>query len=295
MNIVVGIDGGGTKTRVLCRDLSGNTVGEKDFSALNINGIRGEVFEVLTYDIIKYIKGFGDCRALCLGCAGLSNKDLEKRLETSFRAQQITNYKIVGDQEIAHYGALAGKEGIVVIAGTGSIAYGRRNDGREARLGGWGHIIGDEGSGYALGRDALNLISKEIDGYGDRTCLREILASQVGLRTREDIVAYVYKNDKSAVAKLAPFVDIAARDGDEPAKKIIEKHARALEDLLLGVYDKLEFKKAYFSCLGGMLENDTILKREFLAMVERYYPFFTYVPAINNASVGAVMIAEKMI
>ncbi len=295
MDIVVGIDAGGTKTKVLVFDISTSTVREKIFPALNINGMKEESFDALFDEILTYIDAQGICKALCIGCAGLSNNDLKNNLEAGFEKKDISNYKILGDGEIAHFGALNGSDGIVLISGTGSICYAKKSDCSLARVGGWGHIIGDEGSAYSVARDALNAVSKTIDGYGNAKKLRDIFRSEKGLGTREEIIAYVYKNDKSAVADLSKLVEKAARAGDIIAREIIEKNARELLRLVSAAYNNLAFDKAKFTVLGGMLENDTVLRKEFLRIIENEMPYLSFVPAENDASWGALEMAKQML
>lgn len=295
MEFVAGIDGGGTKTRVCCRTLDGNDLGTEIFGAFNMNGIGREKFVRLLDEITAYLNGMGICRALCIGSAGISNEVMAAEVAAAMDRAGIANWKLVGDNVIAMYGALDGQPGISLIAGTGSICFGRDAEGREARSGGWGHLIGDEGSAYALGRDALSAVAHAWDGYGEKTVLTDLLASQLGLDTQRKIISYVYSGDKSAVADLSPLVETAARQGDAAALAIVRKNAGQMAELVGAVADRLGFDRAEVAMLGGMLENDTCLRAAFLEVMGARYPHFTCVLPRHDACTGAVMMAATFL
>ena len=187
----ISVDGGGTKTRVCCCSLDGAEIETRTFGAFNINSIGLEKFRTLLSDITAFLKSVGECSAVCIGSAGISNEVMADAVSDAMKDAGIRNWKLVGDNVIALAGALDGGAGIILIAGTGSICFGRGRNGEEARSGGWGHLIGDEGSAYALGRDALSAVARAMDGYGKQTMLTSLLASELGLDTRSRIISYM--------------------------------------------------------------------------------------------------------
>ncbi len=118
-------------------------------------------------------------------------------------------------------------KGIALIAGTGSICFGKNGAGEYARSGGWGHLIGDEGSGYALGRDALAAVARAWDGWGEKTLLSQLLAEQMELDDQKKIISYTYGGDKGRIAALAPFGGAGGGgQGDAVALEIIRGQCR---------------------------------------------------------------------
>ena len=291
---VCGIDGGGTRTTVLCRFADGHDIRRIGFGPLNLNSIGEKAFRETLEGMIGYISGLGTCRALCLGASGITNGNVRKAAENVLGTAGFP-YRIMGDHEIAHTGALDGKEGLILISGTGSICYGRTADGRSTITGGWGHLIGDSGSGYGLGRDALAAVSKEFDGYGQKTMLKDMLAGELGLDTEEKIVSYVYSNDKSAIASLSPLVDRACRQGDGVASAIVEANARELTDIVIAAAGRLGFVHCDVALLGGLMEHPTCLKETFIRLLNDKAPGLTCVAPLHDAAEGAVMEAERLI
>lgn len=295
MDFLAGIDGGGTKTKVVCVTTQGEVLDTRRFGPFNINSIGPEQFQALLEELGIYLNSLGNCVALAIGSAGISNQDMVGMVAAAMEKHGISNWQLVGDQEIALYGALDGQPGIALIAGTGSICFGRAADGSRARSGGWGHLIGDEGSGYALGRDALIAVAKAWDGYGTPTVLTQLLASQQKLTTQGEIVSYIYGGDKSRVAALSRLVEQAAREGDAVAMDIIRENAKKLSQLVGAVADRLRLGKTQVAMLGGMLENDTLLRRCFREEMAASRPKISCVAPLHDAAAGAVMLARTML
>lgn len=175
MPYYVGIDGGGTKTAVELRTRGSAAHSRAVFGPLNCNSDRTAAAKTLT-DTLAWLaaqpEGLAGCDGLCIGSAGISNPDAYNFIQDIIRAGGYTGpLQIVGDQVTALAGALGQPVGTVLIAGTGSICYARTADGREARSGGWGHLIDDEGSAYALGRDILRAVVRAADGRAPATAL----------------------------------------------------------------------------------------------------------------------------
>lgn len=295
MKFVAGIDGGGTKTRVCCCLPDGEIIGTEIFGPFNYNSIGAERFSQLLEEITAYLNGLGECSALCIGTAGVSNEAVKDAVARAMNFAGISCWKLVGDNMIAQEGALNGQPGISFISGTGSICFGKGADGEEARSGGWGHLLGDEGSGYALGRDALAAFTREWDGYGPATMITQLLASEKGLDTQRRVISYAYGGDKSVIADLAFIVDKAAKAGDSAALEIIRDNASKMCTLVNAVAVKLNMSEGLVAMLGGLLENDTALKSEFISQMDRKYPSLHCIEPIKDACSGAVMIAQNML
>ena len=292
MEFVAGIDGGGTKTTLLCWSTKGDKKKKKTFGAFNINSIGEDAFKLLLNEISAELSSLGKCLHLVIGAAGISNNRMSAIADEVFSGFNIP-YTLVGDHVIALEGAHEGKEGLAVIAGTGSICFGKGSDGTIERTGGWGHIIGDEGSAYALGRDSLKAIAEDIDGCGGKTVLRALVSARHGLETREDIIRFVYNGDKADIASIAPCVDIAYRDGDDVAIKIVRENAMLLAYQMQAVLKKLDLKHAYAAFFGGLIDKDTPFRMELIKALEDINAGIEYRKPMHNAATGAVMLALK--
>lgn len=295
MKIVAGIDGGGTKTKVICQDLQGQTIAEEKFGAFNLNSIGKEGFTALMKQICEFLQNKGECVSLCIGAAGVSNPQMRGLVEQAMNQAGIEKWELVGDHEIALWGALEGNPGVSLVAGTGSICCGRNAEGDSIRAGGWGHLIGDEGSGYAIGRDVIKAVAHFWDGYGEPTSLAKLLAEQLQLDDRQKVITYVYKNDKSYVAQASRLAEQAAAQGDAVALQILQDNACQVSRQVAAVVKRLRMEQGEVALLGGLLENDTAYRKFVVAEIEKTCPGFTCVAPRQNAAVGAVMMAQKWV
>lgn len=295
MDFIAGVDGGGTKTKVVCASPEGKVLGTAVFGPFNMNSIGAERFSALLQELCAYLNGLGHCRALCIGSAGISNKEMTRIVETEMTRGGIENWNLVGDQVIALNGALSGEAGIALIAGTGSICFGKNGAGEYARSGGWGHLIGDEGSGYALGRDALAAVARAWDGWGEKTLLSQLLAEQMELDDQKKIISYTYGGDKSRIAALAPLVEQAAGQDDAVALEIIRDNAVKMTGLVGAVARQLDIKAGKVAMLGGLLEHDTKLRETFVAEMGGQYPALVCTEPEQDAAAGALMLAKEML
>lgn len=294
VKMVAGIDGGGTKTRVVCCDLQGKQMAAREYGSFNLNSIGEEAFRNLIAEITTFLKATGDCTALCIGAAGVSNPHMGELIAQAMETAGITRWKLVGDQEIALWGALEGSSGVSVVAGTGSICCGRNEAGDYITVGGWGHLIGDEGSGYAIGRDVLKAVTHYWDGYGEETSLVKAVIDTLHLEDRQQMIAYVYENSKSSVAKAARIAEQEAASGDAVAKKILLKNAGDLAKLVKAVTVQLSMQQGEIALLGGLLENDTIYRKNLVKEIQNTNPGFVCVAPKQNALTGAVLMAQTM-
>ena len=292
-DFVCGVDGGGTKTTAICCSLDGKEIARRVFGPFNLNSIGTQAFESILNELVYFLNETGNCKALCIGAAGITNNQVSECAEAVLGKTEIP-YKLMGDFEIAHTGALDGKEGIILIAGTGSVCYGKNSVGSTAMAGGWGHLIGDAGSGYGIGRDALSAVARMYDGYGEPTILKDLLARELNLDTAEKIVSYVYSNDKSAVAALSPIVDKACKMGDAVATQLIHSNAEALVQLVKAVASRLDFSSCNVALLGGLLENKTPLKAEFVDLLHSSTKLHCVSP-LHSAAEGAVLEALRLL
>lgn len=189
-------------------------------------------------------KGYeiGDCAGVGIGAAGISNPEVGKFLRKAFSQEGITGrIELFGDHQTALAAAYPDCHGIVLIAGTGSICYGINEAGNEARSGGWGHIIDDGGSGYAIGRDILSAVVRAHDGRDKETALSEAVFHQMGFASIQELIRYVYapERSKKEIGALALLLGPAAEAGDKKAQEIEEVCANSLAELFAAVYRQM--------------------------------------------------------
>ena len=252
---LAGIDGGGTSTKLERRDGENRLLRREKFGPFNINSIGERAFRQLLEEVFAACGDMADCACLCVGAAGISNPRVKAVMQeeldkAGFRGKLL----MVGDQEIALRGAMD-TPGIALIAGTGSIAFGRNAAGETARSGGYGHLIDDGGSGYALGRDALSAVVRALDGRGKETALTKAVFDLLGISSLPEIVTFVYgkDTDKSKIARLSLSVVECAGAGDQAAIEILRRGAAELAELVAAVQRKLDLSGCPVALLGGVL------------------------------------------
>lgn len=198
-----------------------------------------------------------ECGGICIGAAGVSNPRVKVILEQSMEAAGMrAPWRLCGDQEIALRGAMD-TPGLVVIAGTGSICFGKNEKGQMVRSGGFGHLIDDGGSGYALGRDALAASVRYVDGRGNGKKLSEQVFQTLKIHSAEELVQVVYSSNthKSDIAKLAKDVLDLARQEDEIAMEILRREAEELVCMVRAVQKRLAMYDCPIALLGGLLAD----------------------------------------
>jgi len=288
---LAGIDGGGTHTRIELRDMENRLIRREEFGPFNINSIGESAFRSLLREIFARCGGMKDCARLCVGGAGISNPAAKEILTEELKnAGFCGKWKFCGDQEIALRGALEGP-GAVVIAGTGSICFGKNTAGETARSGGFGHLIDDGGSGYALGRDVLSCAVRSVDGRVTDDGILRAVCDRLG--AAEQIVSFVYapETDKAAIAGFSVIALELADRGDPEALRILHRGAEELARMVFAVQQRLDMPGCRIALLGGLLERENPYRR---AVAERLSGLGTVVTAEHDALWGAAQMAWEM-
>ncbi|GER81390.1 MAG: hypothetical protein IMW90_17175 [Thermogemmatispora sp.] len=240
----LGVDGGGSKTLAIVVDRHGRERGRALAGSANYASVgQEEAVHQVQLAAERALQAAGAesrPRAAWIGLAGLDRPAdhavLSPRLATLADQVHVTN-----DAELP-LAALEQAVGVVLIAGTGSIALGRDACGHLCRAGGWGYLLGDEGSGYDIGRQALQAATRAADGRGPHTSLLPRILAYWGLERAEDLIGVVYHGlETAAVARLATCVFAAAREGDRVARRIVGNAATELALAALVVSNQLEF------------------------------------------------------
>jgi glucosamine kinase len=249
---VLGIDAGGTKTVCLLANEDGTILSAARGPGANLQ-VAGEleVEKVLHHVMDTALDGRQDARpkAVCLGIAGVDRED-DSRIVSAImrRITPGSRVLVVNDALVALEAGAPGAPGIVIICGTGSIAYGRSAEGVAARAGGWGHIIGDEGSGYWIGRQAVQAVMRDADGRGPATSLTKQVLAHFEVPAASGLVHIVYgpQTTNRSIAMLGPAVQMASESGDAVASAILDRAASELSLAARSVADRLQLRQQAF-------------------------------------------------
>ncbi len=199
-----------------------------------------------------------DCVSVCAGVSGAGRAEEQEALGEAIREAlggpgRTVHVEVVHDALIALDAAYDTESGLIVIAGTGSVALARTDEGTLLRVGGWGHLLGDPGSGYAIGQQGLRAVAEACDG-GEATALRARLRDQFGIGDREQLIHAVYQ-DGLSMQDVAPLVVDAAAD-DAVAGRILAEEADGLAEQVGWLVDRAEPTASRITLLGGMVQND---------------------------------------
>jgi N-acetylglucosamine kinase-like BadF-type ATPase len=244
---VLGIDAGGTKTVCLLADQRGVIVAEGRGPGANLHAAGELAVEKVLHEVMEQAIGDRPIEpsAICLGIAGVDRDDEMRTVRAIMRRiGHKSRVVVVNDALIALVAGARDEPGIVIIAGTGSIVYGRNAQGAAARAGGWGHMIGDEGSGYWIGREALAAVMRAADGRGPATQLTTDILADLRVDDESRLPRIVYDRDapRMTVAALGPIVQRAAELGDAVATRILERAADELVLAARSVASRLEMR-----------------------------------------------------
>jgi N-acetylglucosamine kinase-like BadF-type ATPase len=272
VKLYLGIDGGQSSTIALIGDESGRVLGKGRAGPCNHVGAaerRAKFIAAVGESVAQAAAQAGVEPAFEAVCAGFSGgvADKEALARELIRAQR---YLFTDDAQIALSGATGGRPGMIVIAGTGSIAYGRNAAGRTARAGGWGYLFGDEGGAFDLVRQALRAVLRHAEGWGPPTILADTLLAATGAPDANAMLHVFYTSDypRERIAALAKLVDQAARSGDPVASDILSGAAQALATLAAAVRRQLFGAEiADVRYCGGVFHSEPLLER-FRLLVE---------------------------
>jgi N-acetylglucosamine kinase-like BadF-type ATPase len=295
---VLGIDVGGTKTVCLLADDHAHVVAEGREEGANLQGAGELALEKVLHSVMEStLAGTGLVpSAICLGIAGVDRAADEAVVRSIMRR---IGYKarilVVNDALIALQAGVADDPGIVIVSGTGSIAYGRNGEGQASRAGGWGYVLGDEGSGYWIGRLALRAVVRHADGRGRITSLTPRLLNHFGVQQASELINKVYHEELSprAIAALAKYVQHSRDEADMVATAILNQAADELMTAATAVMTRLDLtdKKFAFVLAGGMFHAVPWLCDQMQLLLPALAPQSTVMRLEAEPAFGAVRLA----
>lgn len=295
---VLGLDAGGTKTICLLADADGRTIGRGHGGAANLQ-TEGElqVEKVLHAVIDQAIDGRAvPIAALCLGMAGADRHDDAAIVRAVLRRLGFRHDALVVNDALVALVAGAGDgPGIVIVSGTGSIVYGVDQHARAARAGGWGFMLGDEGSGYWIGRHALIAALRERDGQGPKTLLTRLVCDHFQVTSPNLVVRQVYDQGlrPQSIAALGGLVEHARDEGDVIAAEIVAQAAQHLTHGALSVASRLAMRGDQFTTVlaGGMFRAIPWLAEDVGRRMRDVAPRCRVAPLGVEPAQGAVQLA----
>jgi N-acetylglucosamine kinase-like BadF-type ATPase len=302
-NAVVGVDGGGTKTHAVITDVDHRVLGEGKAGPSNplrvgITNAAAAVREAIDRACEAAEVRRSDLVAAKIGLAGARRIELRTRMREALKSLEIPDIEVVGDSDIALYGATDGQPGVVVISGTGSICCGINAAGREACAGGWGPLVGDEGGGSWIARLALRAIAKATDGRGPKTSLTKDACAYFHVTTAEDLSTAVYAPSITSerLAGFGRYVIEAAKAKDQVARDIMTEAGRELGIAAAAVIRNLKMERDYFQVayVGRVFTaGGELVLGPMRAVVAEVAPKAFFAPPKYSPAVAAARMARQ--
>lgn len=298
----IGFDGGATKTSGAIINSKGEVLTEKtggpsNFQMIGIPQASKNIMDVVKEALSETKLEFVDIKGLFLGLTGAGRKSDQDRMKIGFEEYLRDNnlpvpwVGVESDALAALEGAFPGKAGMILISGTGSILLAKDSRGTVRRAGGWGRFIGDEGSGYGIGKAGLSAYVKEYDGRGKKTGISELVSQKLNVESPQSLVLKVY-HENFDIASVARLVLDAATEGDEVALSIVRD---AADELLSHVRAAVSAvgTEIPIAFMGSIISHESALVTELTDLISREFPAMKICRPEQSAAVGAALLAMK--
>jgi len=286
MRYCIGIDSGGT-------GISASAIssqGELLFTEKGGSGNLTVNFDIAFANILQtadmvYQKMGQYPAGVCLGSAGIGTADYRTRLENALHERFHAPVVVVNDGILALNAAVPGDNGILMIAGTGSIGYAKCK-GELIRCGGWGHLVGDEGSGYQISLAAYRQIYQQYDQGVPYSPLSKAILQKHGMQGAEEMNTFLYRASKPEIAAALPLVASMAQSGDAEALTHLQNAGNDLAGMALTLCRRAAFGEPYIAMHGGVLRNVTPVREAFMSKILSRLPQAHMEIFQGNASMG---------
>jgi N-acetylmuramic acid 6-phosphate etherase len=304
-SLLLGVDAGGTSTEAILASSGDDGLNVLGRGVAGPANVRVQGFEVSIGEMARAVREAFRAAAItpgavaraCLAVAGAGRQQEQVRLKEMATALGLARViSVVDDGEPLFAAGTPEGWGFVLISGTGSLARGKALDGRTARAGGWGWLLGDEGSGYWLGCSALGAVARALDGRGEQTALVEVCLTALGVANSETMIERIYGQQMSRadLAALAPLI-IQSAETDQVARSLVNTAARELAQLVLTVAEKLGFTNASIplALAGGLLSHSEPLRELVIDRCQATGLKFSSIKVIASPAHGALQIALR--
>ncbi|SHK28601.1 N-acetylglucosamine kinase [Rhodothermus profundi] len=301
-SLLIGLDVGGSSTELLAVEHHPQRSPVRLVGpGANLQRVGFEQTVAVLQEVIeRALRHFPEASVLSV-CAGIAGCGRPKDQELlARRLQQVlgdggrsVQVRVVHDAEIALEAAFKGDSGVVVVAGTGSVILARTRQGQIEVVGGWGYLLGDEGSGFAIARAGLQAVTHAMDG-GPPTRLRELLAERFLLSERDALIHRVYQ-EHWPLQEFAPVVLEAARDGDPIAQQIVEDQVARLVEQVSWLLGRLKGEVAPRMALAGGLMNEPFYVSCLREQLVRRWPGWSIEVQQQRPVEGALRLARRLL
>jgi N-acetylglucosamine kinase-like BadF-type ATPase len=311
MQYILGVDGGGSKTTAVLADSTGKVIGSgrggaSNYQTIGLENASNSIDTAIRTAIDSATTNFGinptdleRTLIVVLGLAGADRSWDKACLNSTLTAKLPLHPErllIENDAQIALAGATGNSPGIILIAGTGSIALGIDHRGQQIRVGGWGPILGDEGSGYSIGKAALTAILREYDGRGKPTSLTKRLLKHLEITNPEELIPLVYQNQlpRPKIAKLAEIVLEEAALADTVSQSLVTEAAKQLVEMIGVLLTELDWNNApIIAGTGGLLRCGNPLWKAVTQILTHFYPQNRLIPPLLPPELGAILLGKE--
>ena len=304
MTYYIGIDGGGTKTKCVLTDENLNIQfetqsGPSHFLTIGAEKVAETIVELVKTTVKNQNISVMDLQSIVLGTTGAGRISDAEKLEEAVKILarknniDLSNFKVVSDARIALEGAFSGKPGSILIAGTGSIMFGKDKNGKIHRVGGFGRLIGDEGSGLTIGRKGLNLVAKFFDGRIKETLLAPKVIEKFNISNQSELITKVY-SENIKIQHVAPLVIETASEGDKYCKEILDTESNELLLHIIAMNEKLQEKNMKIVFIGGTITNENLYSKMLKDKIKLYLPNVVLQKPDYPPEIGAAIMAKQL-
>jgi len=304
MPLLVGVDGGGTRTRVILADATGAVLARTEGGASALRpgqeAEAADVIQSLIATVLEMAERSGTRPAVCVvGVAGAGQERPAQALWSALASRRVADdVAVLADAVIALEDAFGDNAGVLLVAGTGSVAFSRGPDGRLERCGGWGPAVGDEGSAAWLGRRAVGAVAASTDGREPETALAGALLTALELEAMEEVIPWASRAVPADFAALAPVVMQVAAGGDLRANALV---SFCVEELVLHVRTLArrcfqdERAAIPVALSGGLLGRASLVRKRLEQRLKSAVPGATVRSEEVDAARGAIRRARRLL
>lgn len=299
--LILGIDGGGSKTRALVADRAGTirgvgTAGTSNYQSVGFAAATTTLREAIAAALRQaHLDPRVPIAAACFGLAGVGRPADHALFQNWLDDYPIARHHlVVNDAELVLAAGTPHGWGVALICGTGSICFGKAPNGETARTGGWGYLLGDEGSGYAIALHALRLATQTVDGRAAANTILSTVLRHWRLGQPDQLVSYIYRPEvsRAEIATLAACMIELADAGDRDACGILDAAAKELAKLVAAVVRRLNLVEPPVALAGGLLGASSWLRARLVQHTDVPLGQVTYV---DDPAEGALVLARRLL
>ncbi|MGN0172709.1 MAG: N-acetylglucosamine kinase [Acutalibacteraceae bacterium] len=302
MDCYIGIDGGGSKTLLQAATADGGVLFEGLAGGSNPYTATPAAAEQVVRGLIEKAKNAlpsdAVLKGVCMGAAGPDKEEDFLFFEQILRdASGCDNVKVVNDGYASLYAVLGERPGVVIASGTGSICWAKNADGTVCRVGGWGHLFSDEGSGYAMVSDAMRAVCRTIDGRASQgTLLLQRLMDAFGVQTPLELISEIYLcPNQQAIAAYFPLVSKAAEERDPLALKVVDDGMDALVELVASAARQVMLYHTFsVGMTGAVLTKVELTRHLFIHKLLERFPRCEIIHEKTESVSGALYLAQHI-